>query len=459
MSKRVFRHGIRPIRVLPLGFSAVILVGTLLLTLPVASAAGEALPFWDALFTATSATCVTGLVVVDTGTFFSPFGQAVILCLIQLGGLGFMTLAAILFMLLGRRISLKERMTLAESLGENRLQGIVKLGRNAVLLTLFCELAGAALLTVRFVPRFGFGKGLWYAVFHAVSAFCNAGFDLLGNYQSLTGYVGDPLINLTIMGLIVTGGLGFAVLLDIGRGASKHGHVRRFAHLRLHTKLVLTGTALLLIGGAALILLFEWDNPPTLGALPAGERVLASVFQSVTLRTAGFNSIDQLALRDASKFAGIVLMMAGGAPTGTAGGLKITTFAVMLLTVRAQARGRRDVTAFGRRFSSEMVRRALCILTIGIAVLCVSVTAISLMELSSPAGAFGFLNELYEATSALCTVGVSVGVTQACGFGSRICLIAMMFMGRVGLLTLALSLTGGQSEAPLRYPEEDILIG
>lgn len=444
---------VRPIAVLPLGFIAIILLGASLLMLPAASAEGTSLSFADALFTATSASCVTGLVVVDTGTYFSLFGQIVLLALIQLGGLGFMTAATILFSLTGRRVSLRERMTLAEGFGESRLQGMVALGQRAVGITLLTELAGAVALSFRFVPLYGMAKGIWFSIFHSVSAFCNAGFDLIGGYRSFTGFSSDAFVCCTLMLLIVCGSLGFAVILDLcGK--------KRFSRLRLHTKLVLTGSALLILLGAACFLLIESDNPNTLGNLPFGERVLNSLFQSVTLRTAGFNTIDQFHLRDASKGVGILLMLAGGAPAGTAGGLKITTLMTLFLSVVAYVRGKRDTVAFGRTISAEQVRRALTVFCIGVMFLAVSALAVSIIEQGLPAGEFGLLNQLYEATSAFCTVGVSLGVTAALTAPSRILLILMMYVGRVGLLSVTVALIDSLSgETLLSYPQEEILIG
>lgn len=438
-----------PVRVLPIGFAVMIALGTLLLMLPAASKEGAGLPFLSALFTATSASCVTGLVVVDTGAYFSTFGQLVILLLIQLGGLGFMAAASILFVLIGKRISLSERLALAESFGETQLQGIVRLAVSAVAVTFACELLGAALLCIRFIPAYGAGRGVYYAIFHAVSAFCNAGFDLLGGYTSFTGYAGDPLVCGVLMALIVTGSLGFAVILNAGRK-------RRFKRLRLHSKIVLCATAVLLLGGALLILLFEYRNPATLGALPFSQKLLASLFQSVTFRTAGFNTIDQTALRDATKLLGCVLMLVGGAPAGTAGGLKLTTFITLLCAVRAQLHGRRDVELFCRRISETTVRRALCILTIGLLLATAGVMGVSLLEDGS---GFSFLDQAYEVISALCTVGVSVGVTGAACSGTRVLLILLMFAGRVGMLTIALSLTAQRDDEGVRLPEEEILLG
>ncbi|MEG1523916.1 MAG: potassium transporter TrkG [Clostridia bacterium] len=450
---RKVKHGIRPIRVLPLGFATIILLGALLLMLPIASKQGDTLTFSEALFTATSASCVTGLVVVDTGTYFSMFGQFVILMMIQMGGLGFMTMATILFALTGRRISLHERMSMAEGLGENHLQGVVRLCRSAVMVTGICELTGALLLAVRFIPQYGLWNGLWYGIFHSVSAFCNAGFDLIGGYRSFTGYTGDAYVLSILMTLIAMGGLGFAVVLNIHR---QH----HFKRLRLHSKLVLLGTLILIFGGAALIMAIEYNNPKTLGNMPFGEKLLNGLFQSVTLRTAGFNSIDQLAMRDATKGVSIILMLIGGAPAGTAGGLKITTIATLALAMRAYMRGRFDTVAFGRTIPIEQVRRAMTLFFCGVLFVMGMTIGLSVIEQNNACGTFGIWNQLFETTSAFCTVGVSCGVTAAATLASRVILILMMFVGRVGLLTLALSLTdGARPEALLHYPQEDVLIG
>ena len=438
-----------PIRILPIGFAAIIALGTMLLMLPAASQSGTSLPFLSALFTATSATCVTGLVVVDTGTYFSLFGQIVILLLIQLGGLGFMAAASILFVLIGKRISLRERLALAESFGENQLQGIVRLAVSAVAVTFACELTGAALLCIRFIPEYGAARGVYYALFHSISAFCNAGFDLMGGYSSFTSYAQDPLVCGVLMALIVTGSLGFAVILNVGRK-------RRFRKLRLHSKIVLCATAALLLGGALLILLFEYGNPATLKDLPFSQKVMAALFQSVTLRTAGFNTIDQTALRDATKLLGCVLMLIGGAPAGTAGGLKLTTFVALFCAVYAQLHGRRDAELFCRRISEKAIRRALCIAVIGLLLAAVGAMGVSLLE---NGGGFTLIDQTYEVVSALCTVGLSVGVTGAACAGTRILLILLMFTGRVGMLTIALSLTAQHDDEGVRLPEEEILLG
>ncbi len=448
------KTGLKPINVLPLGFIVVILTGTLLLMLPFARKSGPSLSFIDALFTATSATCVTGLVVVDTGTFFSTFGQVVILLLIQLGGLGLMTMSMILFTFTGRKISLHDRMSMAEGLGESRLQGVVRLARGALLVTGIFELTGAVLLSFRFIPQYGLVKGLWFSVFHSVSAFCNAGFDLIGGYRSFTGYSHDPYMMFVLMALIIGGGLGFAVILNMR-------HTRDLRRLRLHSKLVLSGTVLLIVLGTLAFFWIEYDNPNTIGNMSLFDKILNSMFQSVTLRTAGFNTIDQLTLHDASKGVGIMLMLVGGGPAGTAGGLKITTVLTLLLAARAYIRGQFETEAFGRTIPLEQVRRALTLTLLGVLFLFSMATMLSFSEQDMPAGSLGLLNQLYESTSAFCTVGVSTGVTLATTHVTRVILILLMYAGRVGLLTVAMSLVESTSkkEPVLHYPQEDILIG
>lgn len=447
------RRGVTPIQVLPIGFLVVILIGTLMLMLPQATAANERMPFADALFTATSASCVTGLIVADTGTYFSAFGQAVILFLIQLGGLGFMTMSTVLFFLTGRRVSLRDRMNIAEGLGAEHLQGVMGLCKNVLAVTAVCEGAGALLLAIRFVPQYGFLRGVWHSVFTSVSAFCNAGFDLVGGYRSLMPYQNDPLVLGVVSALIVIGGLGFVVVLNLL-------HKRRFAKLNLHAKLVVSGTVLLLLAGTVAVFALEFNNPATLGPMDLGRKALNAAFQSVTLRTAGFNSIDQFLLRDATKGVGILLMLVGGAPAGTAGGLKVTTMLTLALVVRAYLRGENEVRAFERTIAREQQRRAIALLFCALGYLMFMTIGISAIEQGRLAGEFGIWNQLYEATSALCTVGVSVGVTGAATIASRMMLVSMMYVGRVGLLTVAMALAeNGHQEALIRYPEESVMIG
>lgn len=446
--------GLKPINVLPIGFIVVILTGALLLMLPISSKNGASLPFLDALFTATSATCVTGLIVADTGTYFSLFGQIVVILLIQIGGLGIMTMSMILFSFSGRKISLHDRMSMAEGLGESRLQGVVRLTRGALLVTGLVELTGAILLSFRFIPQYGLAKGMWFSVFHSISAFCNAGFDLIGGYRSMTVYDKDPFVLLTIMGLIVAGGLGFGVIINLR-------NTRDFRRLRLHSKMVLTGTVFLILLGTLAFLWIEYENPKTIGSMNLFDKIVNSMFQSVTLRTAGFNSIDQLAMHDASKGVGILLMLVGGGPAGTAGGLKITTVFTLFLAARAYLRGKFETEAFGRTIPLEQTRRALTITLLGSVFLLGMAMMLSFSEQDMPAGSLGLLNQLYEATSAFCTVGVSTGVSAAGSSVTRVILILLMYAGRVGLVTVALSLVESttRKEPVLHYPQEDVLIG
>ena len=430
-----------------------IAVGTLLFMLPVCSRQPGGMSFFDALFTATSATSVTGLMVVDTGTYFTLFGQIVILLLMQIGGLGFMSVSTILFAMTRRKISLFDRMTMAQSLGESRLQGIVKLSRAALLVTLGAEGAGALLLAPRMVRDYGLWKGLWYGLFHSVSAFCNAGFSLAGGGRSLTGFLDDPWSLFVIMALSVLGGLGFSVIINIWQK-------RRFPLLRLHTKLVLVGTGSLIAVGTLLFFLFERDNPATLGGMSLSQKMVNALFQSVTLRSAGFSTIDQFHLHDASKGVAIILMVFGGAPAGTAGGLKLTTLITLMLAVSAQIRGRFDTTAFGRTIPHTQVRRALTIFFIGTLTLVFVTILTSAIELWTTTERYGMLNHFFEVASTLCTVGIPHGVPASANALSRGVLIFLMFAGRVGLLTLAVSVVGSEDETPaLRYPSEDILIG
>ena len=447
------RRGLHPISVLPLGCLCVAIVGTLLLMLPVCRRGPGGTPFFDALFTATSASCVTGLTVVEIGSYFTLLGQIVILLLIQVGGLGFMTMSTILFAMTKRKISLYERITMAQNLGESRLQGAVKLTRTALFVTLAAEGAGVLLLAPRFIRGYGFFKGIWYSIFHSVSAFCNAGFDLVGGNRSLADFSGDPYLLFVLMALIVLGGLGFAVIINIWQK-------RRFKYFRLHTKLVLIGTAGLIIVGALLFLILEYNNPQTLGGMSFGHKVVNALFQSVTLRTAGFASINQHAMHDASKGISIILMAIGGAPAGTAGGFKITTIITLVLAVLTQIRGRFDTTAFGRTIPHTQVRRALTVFFIGTLTLVSMTILMSAAELGTAAGQYGMLNQFFEVTSALCTVGVTSGVTAVADTLSRGILIFLMFVGRVGLLTLAVAVVSVSESTPaLRYPSEDILIG
>ena len=445
MKKRKLR--LAPARLIALGFFVVILVGALLLTLPFASKDGSA-NFLDALFTSTSATCVTGLVVRDTFTGWTAFGQVVILCLIQLGGLGFMTVITLISFALGKRVGLYDRKVLMQSAGNFSLSGIGELIRRIIPFAFVFELLGAALLAIRFVPEFGPGKGIYFAVFHAISAFCNAGFDLMGGrgaFSSLTAYVADPLVNLTVCLLIVVGGLGFLVWHDIVKNGV---HWKRY---QLHTKLVLTLTAVLVLAGWVLFFFFERNA--SMAGMPLSERVLASLFQSVTPRTAGFNTVDMAALSEPGNLLTNVFMLIGGSPGSTAGGVKTTTVAVLLLSAISSARGRSRVNAFHYSIDRDSIRQACSILVIYLAMAIVALLALCAIE------PITLTQGMFEVNSAIGTVGLSMGITPTLCTASRLILILLMYAGRIGGLTFVLLFSERRSEAPIDRPSGKILLG
>ncbi len=452
--RKLMQRMIRPERILAAGFLLLILAGTVLLALPVSAKNGVRLSLFDSLFTATSAVCVTGLVAVDTGTTLSFFGQAVLLVLIQLGGLGFMIFATMIMQALGKRITLRGQMLIRESMNVSTLSGLMRLSRWYGLLALGIEAAGALLLAIRFIPSYGWGRGVWYSVFHSVSAFCNAGFDLFGNFSSLTGFAGDPLVILTISALIILGGLGFAVILEVGQHRCRNWH-----GMSLHTKVVLVATGGLLAAGTLFYALVEWNNPRTLAAGENGPlmKMLNAFFQSVTMRTAGFNSVNLAGLRESSKLMSVILMFIGASPASTGGGVKTTTMSVLLLIVLSVIRGQEHVNVFGKRLPSGMMRQALSILFIDLVILLGGAMVLTLAEQDG----YLFIDLLFESASALATVGVSSIGTPQLTLISRAALIPIMYFGRVGPLTMAFALASRQDGGRdrLRYPEEDLMIG
>ena len=328
---------LNPPRVLALGFAGLILLGSILLNLPIATKTGESIGFINSLFTSASAVCVTGLVVVNTGKYWSLFGQIIIICLIQMGGLGFMTMATLVALILGKKITLKERLVIKEQLNQGSMSGLVKLTKYVIFSTLAIEGIGAVLLSIRFIPIYGFVKGLWFGIFHSISAFCNAGFDITGN--SIVPFVGDVVINLTIAFLIIIGGLGFSVYIDITKN-------KKFKRLSLHSKLAIMITIVLIVAGMILVYAIEWNNPETFKYLSGKEKIVASFFQSVVPRTAGFNSIDISKIKDTTAFVMIILMFIGGSPGSTAGGIKTTTFGAIVLATLTVIKGNKDVEAY-----------------------------------------------------------------------------------------------------------------
>ncbi len=436
---------------LVMGFLAIILVGTVLLALPVAAGNGQSIGLFDSLFTATSAVCVTGLVAVDTGSTFSLFGQVVLIVLIQVGGLGFMVFATMIMVMLGRRISLKGRMLIRESMNRASLSDLSGLTRLYLLLALGIELLGTGVLSIRFIPMYGPKRGLWMALFHSVSAFCNAGFDLFGGYSSLTSYTHDPLVLITVAMLIVLGGLGFSVILEALR--NRQG----FRGLTLHARIVLILTPALLFAGTVFYLLVEWKNEGTLADLGVGDKLLNAFFQSVTMRTAGFNSIDLSQLKDGSKLFSGLLMMIGASPASTGGGMKTTTVAIFALLMLSVVKGESEVNVARRRLSIDNARRALAVIALFLLTLIIGSLAVSLIE----DGRFALSDVFFEASSAMGTVGVSSIGTPNLRPASRAVLLPMMFLGRTGPLTLAIAVSRKQGIARKlsKYPEEKVMIG
>lgn len=442
----------QPTKLIVLSFFLVILMGTLLLLLPAASRDGKSAGLITALFTATSAVCVTGLVVVDTYEHWSVFGQVVILSLIQIGSLGLITFATFFSTLIGRKMRLKSMILAQESINYFSLEGIMRLIKKVVLVTLCIEVAGALLLSTRFVPQYGL-KGFYLGLFHSISAFGNAGFDLMsvsgaGQYVSLTQYNNDPVVIYTVASLIIIGGLGFVVWKDLY-------DYRKTKMLLLHTKLVLTITALLIVLGTVLFFIFESGNSATMGKLDPAGKINASIFQSVTTRTAGFNTVDLNSMNDISKFLTIIFMFIGAAPGSTAGGIKVTTFGIILFAIISQLKGSDETVIFKRRVSFTTVSKALAIVGLSASLVLLFATIILAIE-DKP-----MINVLYEVTSAFGTVGLSTGMTPDLHSASKLLLILMMFLGRVGPVTFALALTlrSHKNDSDTIYPEGKVIVG
>ena len=438
------RYRVSTFQIIAFGFFAMIMIGTLLLMLPISRISHESASFMDCLFTATSAVCVTGLVVQDTATYWSPIGQAVILLLIQIGGMGVVTVAVTLAFISGRRIGLMQRSVMQESISAPQVGGIIRLTRFIVITALTIEGIGSALLLPVFIRELGVGKGVWYAVFHSVSAFCNAGFDLMGvssEFSSMTGYTQNILVNAVLIILITIGGIGFLVWNDIRQNGI---HWKRY---RLQSKLVLSTSCILVL------LPFIWFLLHEMKSLPVSERILPSLFQSVTLRTAGFNTVDLNQISSGGHGMMIMCMLVGGSPGSTAGGVKTTTVAVMLLTARAVFRRREDVSCYGRRIGMDIVKNAVAILTMYLMLFATGGIVISMVE------GLPLLTCLFETASALGTVGLSLGITTQIGTVSRGILIILMFLGRVGGLTLIYAAQSSNKSFWNTLPLEKLTVG
>lgn len=441
---------LKPPQILVIGFAAIILLGATLLSLPISSASGQPTLFLDALFTATSATCVTGLVVVDTGTHYSMFGQIVIISLIQVGGLGFMTMATLFAFVLRKRISLKERLILQEAMNQGSMEGIVRLIRRVIVYSLTIEFAAAVIFSIRWSFDLGIARGIYFGIFHAISFFNNAGFDLFGSvvapFTSLTTYADDWIVNIVSMSLIILGGIGFVVISDVV-------DYKKHKRLSLHSKVVLSATAFLIVIGAIVIFIFEFTNQRTLGSLNWSGKILASFFQSVSPRTAGANSVDIGAMRQASQFFIIILMFIGASPGSTGGGIKTTTFTTLIGAMIAMIRGKEDIVMFHYRLGKDRILKAITLTIIALFLVIFVTMLLTTTESQS------FLKLLFEVTSAFGTVGLTMGVTPELTYFGKIMISLTMFAGRLGPLTLAYAL-GPKAEKELyRYPEGKITIG
>lgn len=436
-------------QIIALGYFLVIMTGTLLLMLPAANRDGTSPGFIKALFTATSATCVTGLVIFDTYNRWTLFGQLILLTLIQIGGLGFMTVITMFSFLLKRKIGLRERRLLLESVNTMYIGGIVRLTIKILLGTLLFESVGAILLSIRFVPKMGLAEGIYNGIFHSVSAFCNAGFDIMGKYgefSSFTTFSGDAVVNLTVMALIVIGGIGFFVWDDLLK--NKY----HFGKYQLHTKIVLSITLILIAGGAACFYISEKDN--LLAGMPAGEKILASLFASVTPRTAGFNTVDMAEITPAAKLLTMVLMFIGGSPGSTAGGIKTTTLAVVMISLWSSLRNTKSDNVFGRRLEDNVLKKASAVITVNM------LLALSAAFLISASNAGFYLSDvLFEVLSAIGTVGLTIGITGKLNAFAHVILSMLMYSGRVGSLSLALTFMERKAPQSVQNPAERINIG
>lgn len=449
---------LRPATTIALSFAILIVIGTILLSLPVAWENGRSDPF-AALFTATSAVCVTGLVVVDTSTAFSTFGEIVILLLIQIGGLGYMTIATAAAIILGRELGVTERIVLRESHGQPRLSGIIRLTRNTLLFTLIVEAIGAVILSVRFAfdPMINGGRAVYFGVFHAISAFCNAGFDLMGviygEYAGITHYKLDAVVSLTVAGLIIIGGLGYPVVEELIR--------RRGLRLSVHARLVVWTTVVLLIFGTAAVMILEWSNPQTLGEMPLWGKALNSFFTSTTTRTAGYNTLDTSQLNATTLFLMSILMFIGASPGGTGGGIKTTTFILIFVAVLSVIKGRTDSEVFGRRIPAPNVYRALAIAIVAAMLVIVATMALTFTEVDiSRAGErTGFIDVQFEVFSAFGTVGLTTGITPMLSDLGRVIIILIMYIGRIGPLTAFAALAIREKPVKRRLAEENVVIG
>lgn len=434
-------------RIILLGFAIVILLGAILLAMPISSSSETSIGFLNALFTSTSAVCVTGLVVLDTGSDFSLFGQMVIMILIQVGGLGFMTFGVLIAVMLGKRIGLKERLIIQQSTNSITSQGVVRLSLGIFLIAFIVETLGAALLAIRWAEELGIKRAIYYAVFHSISSFNNAGFGLWPD--SLSRYIGDPIVNIVITSQFIIGGIGFMVIMDVFRK-------RKWINLSLHSKIVLISSGVLALSGFLFFFFIELFNAETFGPLTWSERLWAGYFQGVVTRTAGFNTIDIASMMTASQFFMIFLMFIGASSGSTGGGIKTTTISVLLLAVFSIVKGREEIHVLKRRIPLEIILRSLAVIIISLGIVLMATFLLTITEQSLQKD---FMEVLFEVTSAFGTVGLSMGLTAELSPLGKIIIIITMFIGRLGPLTLAFALSRRSNKLNYRYAEEKVLIG
>lgn len=443
-------RNLKPSRIITLSFIAIIMVGTILLALPVSSREGYATDLLTAIFTATSAACVTGLSLVDTYEYWSLFGQSVLLVLIQIGGLGFMSFISIFYFLLNRRVRLRERLVIMESMNLNSIEGVIGLVRHVLLGTLLFESVGAVILSCCFIPEFGIAGGIWRGIFHSVSAFCNAGFDVMGKhslFSSLVTYMDNPIILLTLAVLIIVGSTGFYVWEDVITR-------RRLKKLHVHSKLVLIITGILIILGMVMYLVFEHDNPGNIGEMSMGRKLLVTFFQSVSTRTAGFDVIGQSTLTEDTKVLSMLLMFIGGSSGSTAGGVKTVTIGILVLSAINNMRGKRELVVFERRIPHMQVINATTLVFISILTVLFGGIFISTVN------DVNLINSLFEAIAAYSTAGMTIGLVKAVNPASQVMIIFFMFFGKIGLLSLSLGfITKSKKQTNYTYPEENVIVG
>ncbi|MGB4588604.1 MAG: potassium transporter TrkG [Clostridiaceae bacterium] len=438
-------------RILALGFATVIFTGATLLSMPFSSATGQFTNFLDTLFTATSAVCVTGLITLDTGLYWSMTGKTIIIILIEIGGLGFMAMSTIFALVLKKKITLKDRLVMQEAYNTFNLQGIISHVRYMIIFTLCVQGIAALVLMTQFIPMVGVGMGIYYGIWHSISAFCNAGFDLLGNFTSVTVVNDNKVILLTLANLINIGGLGYLVWRELLGTLSKK---RKLRNISLHAKVVVTISLIMVIGGTLAFLILEWNNPLTMKDMTFGNKLVNSYFSTTTPRTAGFNSISNSGMSPASKLITMAYMFIGGSPGGTAGGVKTTTFGIIIFTLIAVLKGRSDVEIYKKKLSQSTVYKAIAIFFLGLTIVVIGVVILSINEIGA-----SFEEIVYEVLSAFGTVGLTMGITPGLQSVSKLTLILIMYMGRVGPLTVMLAISNKQEKINIKYPEGKLLIG